>query len=71
MTEAAVRDKEPVPIRIYSDLAELIAENPAHDCIYLTLDKGAWCFWDGTAFVVGGVYGDLIDGEEADNGWNN
>lgn len=68
MTDVVARDKESAPIRIYSDLAELIAANPAHDRIYLTLDKGVQCYWDGYAFVAGGVYGDLIDGEEADNG---
>lgn len=68
MIGAAVRDHESVPVSIYSDLAELIAANPAHDRIYLTLDKGVQCYWDGYAFVAGGVYGDLIDGEEADNG---
>lgn len=44
------------PAGTYANLAALISANPAHDKIYVTLDDGKWCYWNGTAFVVGGTY---------------
>lgn len=44
------------PAGAYANLAALISANPAHDKIYITLDDGKWNYWNGTAFVAGGVY---------------
>ena len=44
------------PAGTYANLAALISANPAHDKIYITLDDGKWNYWNGTAFVAGGVY---------------
>jgi len=40
----------------YANLAALIAANPDHQYNYITLDNGWWNYWNGTAFVGGGVY---------------
>lgn len=47
----------------YADLAALIAANPDHAFNYLTLDNGYWNYYNGSAFVGGGVYlgvGDVV-----------
>ena len=44
------------PAGTYANLAALIAANPDHSKIYITLNDGKWCYWNGTAFVAGGVY---------------
>lgn len=44
------------PAGTYADLATLIAEDPDHSKIYITLDDGKWCYHNGSAFVAGGVY---------------
>lgn len=44
------------PAGTYADLAALIAANPDHSKIYITLDDGNWCYHNGVAFVAGGVY---------------
>jgi hypothetical protein len=44
------------PAGTYADLAALVADDPDHSKIYITLDDGKWCYHNGTAFVAGGVY---------------
>lgn len=44
------------PAGTYVNLAALIADDPDHSKIYITLDDGKWCYWNGTEFVAGGVY---------------
>ena len=44
------------PAGTYADLTALIAADPDHSKIYITLDDGKWCYWNGSEFVAGGVY---------------
>ena len=44
------------PAGTYANLAALISANPDHIRIYVTTDDGKWNYWNGTAFVAGGVY---------------
>lgn len=44
------------PAGTYADLAALIAADPDHSKIYITLDDGKWCYHNGSAWVAGGVY---------------
>lgn len=44
------------PAGTYANLAALISADPDHSKIYITLDDGNWCYWNGAAFVAGGVY---------------
>lgn len=44
------------PAGTYANLDALIAADPDHTKIYITLDDGKWCYHNGSAFVAGGVY---------------
>lgn len=44
------------PAGAYADLTALIADDPDHSKIYITLDDGNWCYHSGSTFVAGGVY---------------
>lgn len=44
------------PAGTYANLAALIAANPNHSKIYVTTDNGHWNYFNGSAFVSGGVY---------------
>lgn len=44
------------PAGTYADLAALNTANPDHSKIYITLDDGNWRYWNGSAWVAGGVY---------------
>ena len=44
------------PAGTYVNLAALIAANPDHSKTYITLDDGKWCYYNGSAFVSGGLY---------------
>lgn len=44
------------PAGAYADLAALISDNPDHTKIYITLDDGKWCYYNGTTWIAGGVY---------------
>ena len=44
------------PAGTYANLAALIAANPDHSKIYITLDDGKWCYHNGAAWVAGGQY---------------
>lgn len=41
---------------VYPTLADLINANPEHDRVYITTNNGNWNYWNGTAWVAGGVY---------------
>ncbi len=57
-TEAQLAAGVASPAGTYANLTALISANPDHDNIYITLDDGAWCYYDSgtSAFVAGGVY---------------
>lgn len=44
------------PADVYANLSALNAADPDHSKIYITLDDGKWCYYNGSAFVAGGVY---------------
>lgn len=41
---------------VYTTLSALNAANPPHTFVYITTDNGNWNYWNGTAFVPGGIY---------------
>ena len=44
------------PAGTYANLTALNTDNPDNSKIYITLDDGSWCYWNGSSFVTGGVY---------------
>ena len=44
------------PNGTYANLAALIAADPDHSRIDITLDDMQWCYHNGSAFVAGSVY---------------
>lgn len=41
---------------VYPNLSALSNANPNHNNVYITTDNGNWNYWNGTAWVAGGVY---------------
>lgn len=44
------------PAGTHANLDALIAADPDHSRIYITLNDGNWCYHNGTEFVAGGLY---------------
>lgn len=44
------------PAGVYASLDELQSANPDNSRIYVTTDNNSWNYWNGTTWVVGGVY---------------
>ena len=44
------------PSGVYTDLAALITADPDHNKTYITANDGKWNYYNGTAFVAGGIY---------------
>lgn len=44
------------PKGVYPSLTELTAANPDPTYTYITMDNGHWNYWNGSAWVSGGVY---------------